>query len=248
MRALLPLLLTVGLQAGCQARPNRPIEVFAAASTRDALGEIAEHFQTETGEAVRLTFGASSTLSRQIEQGATADLFLSADEVCADELKKHDLVKDQVDLLTNELVIVVPADSSVEIKTVADLASPAIKRLALAGAEVPVGRYARQALRAAQTWDGVEGRVLNGGDVKATLNYVAMGEADAGVVYRTDPVGNGKVRVACEVPAGLHEPIRYPLVTVRQDHSAPGRDRFAAYLTSEPARAIFRRERFGILP
>ncbi len=224
-----------------------PVRLFAAVSTQAALNEIKDDFAAATGVRVEPSFAASSTLARQIEHGADADLFLSADEEWADYLDGKGLAVQRRPLLTNRLVVVVPADSTLTLKEVADVAGPAVRRLAVAGEAVPAGRYACKALLKAGVWEHVEGRVLEGKDVAATLLYVARGEADAGFVYATDAAAaGGKVRVACEVPESLTGPIRYPLVTVRRGRPNPDAARFVDYLAGDAAGDVFRKAGFGL--
>lgn len=248
------LLCLCGLPAGCgraggPGTPGTvfgPVRLFAATSTRNAVDEVAAKFTAATGVRVECQFGASSTLARQIEQGADADLFLSADEEWADYLDRKGVVDKRRTLLTNRLVVVVHADSMLAIKGVADVAADGVKRLAVGAAPVPAGRYARQALKKAGVWGKVEGRLLEGKDVAAVLLYVARGEADAGFVYATDAAADGKVRVACEVPADFTVPIRYPLVTLDRHPHNPDADRFADYLRGDAAGAVFRKAGFGL--
>jgi molybdate transport system substrate-binding protein len=244
----IPLVLAGSFLSGCGPSGSKPVTIYAAASTREAVDQLAKDFTNETGVVVKAEYGASSTLARQIEEGAPADLFLSADEPWAEELEKRDLVEERRNLLGNGLVVVVPADSALEFKTVHDVAQPGIRRLALAGPEVPAGRYAREALTKTGVWDEVKDRVKNGGDVRATLNYVALGEADAGIVYATDTAGTSKVRKVREIPPELHSPIRYPLVVLRRPVVSPGAIQFRDYLTTEKARAVFEKAGFTVLP
>src|SRR5436305_1272814 len=136
-----PILLLLMAGVGCASAKEPPLRFYAAASTREAIEKIAQSFQDQTGLAVEANFGASSTLARQIERGADADLFLSADETWADFLVDKGLVERRQDLLTNRLVVIVPANSPARIQSLDDLAGPAIKRLALAGPQVPAGTY-----------------------------------------------------------------------------------------------------------
>jgi len=220
--------------------------VFAAASTKEAVEQAARDFQGQTDTPVEVSLGPSSGLAKQIEQGASADLFLSADQASADYLAAKQLVSERRNLLTNRLVVVVPADSDVGVRELRDLADPRIRRLALAEPKVPAGEYARQALRKAGVWDKVEGRVVGGIDVRATLQFVARGEAEAGFVYRTDALGQSKVRVAVEVEPGLHDPIRYPLVLLRREPIREAARRFYEYLGSEKAAGVFEHAGFGV--
>jgi molybdate transport system substrate-binding protein len=245
-RPLLACLLLAAL--GCGGPRPPAVHVFAAASTREALEEVARQFQAETGTRVECSLAASSALARQIEQGADADLFLSADERWADYLAERGLVGARRDLLANRLVVVVPLDSALKVTSLADLAGDGVKNLALALEPVPAGRYAREALKKAGVWERVQGRVREGGDVRAALTYVARGEAEAGIVYVTDAAASSAVRVALEVPEGLHTPIRYPLVLVRAAADKPESRRFYDYLSGERAMAVFRGAGFQPVP
>jgi len=240
------LFILFGFLAGCSGPKPESISVFAAASTREVIEQLAADFQKETGIAVTANFGPSSGLARQIEQGANADLFLSADESWADYLADKGLVAERRDLLTNKLVVIVPVEGALAIKEMADLTKPEIHRLALAGKAVPAGTYSRKALQSAGLWDQLKDRVVEGGDVRAALAYVTRGEAEVGMVYATDAAGNSKVRIALEVNPKLHDPIRYPLVLIKQDQPHPAARRFYDYLISEHAIEIFTHAGFGM--
>jgi molybdate transport system substrate-binding protein len=246
------LLCLFGTLAGCDkagkpaATPSPPVRVFAATSTRKAVDEIAAKFTSATGVRVECEFDASGSLARKIEHGADADLFLSADEEWADYVEKKDLLARRRTLLTNRLVVVVPADSKLAVKDLADVAGEGVKRLAVGADPVPAGRYARQALKKGGVWEKIEGRLLEGKDVAAVLLYVARDEADAGFVYATDAAASGKVRVAYEVPENFTVPIRYPLVTLKRDRPNPDADRLADYLAGDAAGVVFRKAGFGL--
>lgn len=246
----LPWLLLACAAAGCgpadRPAPPKAVSLFAAASTKEAVEQIARDFLAHTGVPVEVTLGPSSGLAKQIEQGASADIFLSADQASVDYLTMKRLVSERHNLLTNQLVVVVPADSPLELKSLRDLAGPQVRRLALAEPKVPAGEYARQALGRAGVWDQLEARVVGGIDVRATLQFVARGEAEAGVVYRTDALGRPEVRVALEVDPALHEPIRYPLVRFLREPTNPATRRLFEYLRSDKAAAVFERAGFGV--
>ncbi len=178
--------------AGCGASKPQVI-VFAAASTQETIQAIGRDFEAQTGTHVTSSFSASSTLARQIEQGAGADLFLSADEHWADYLADKGVVLERRDLLANRLVVVTPADQPLPLRNLADLADDKVKHLALALDPVPAGRYAREALKNAGIWEQVQQRVREAGDVRATLTLVVRGEAEAGLVYATDAAASDKV-------------------------------------------------------
>lgn len=241
------VLLSLGLLAGCaSSKAPEPLRVFAAASTRESLEQVADAFRVQEGVPVTLNFGPSSTLARQIEQGAQADLFLSADTEWADYLGDKGLVQEGRVLLTNRLVVVVPADSSLALQRLGDLSQPSVRRLALTGPSVPAGRYAREALQKDGVWDRVRDRILEAGDVRAVLTFVARGEAEAGLVYATDAAVSSNVRVALEVKPEEHSPIRYTLVLVRRERLHPKARALFDFLDEEHAREVFRRAGFGI--
>ncbi len=235
--------LVLGL-AGCTA-PRSGVRIFAAVSTKEAVEQIARDFESETGTPVTCSFAASSTLARQIEQGADADLFLSADERWADHLADKGLVAQRRDLLANRLVVVASAAHPLRLQRIADLAGGDVKRLSLALDPVPAGHYARQALKNAGIWERVREGVRESGDVRATLAVVERDEADAGIVYATDAATSKKVRVALEVPEDLHAPIRYPLVLLHRGAGAA--HGFYDFLDGEKAKACFREAGFQIV-
>jgi len=235
--------------AGCSAASRQDVlHVAVAAGTQEAVRQIEDDFRRETGVAVECNAAASSELARQIERGGNVDLFLSADEAWADFLAERTLVAQRRDLLANRLVAVVPKETTLVLKNLSDLATPAVTRLALAGAAVPAGRYARQALKHAGVWADIQNRILEGQDVRAALTYVARGEADAAIVYATDVREVSTVHVALSIDPSLHDPIRYPLVLVRREPLNPAASRLFDYLASEPAAVVFRAAGFGVLP
>jgi molybdate transport system substrate-binding protein len=245
MNRLLVLCLVLGV-TGC-GKPARPIvHVFAAASTKEALEQAARDFEAKTGTPVSCSFAGSSDLARQIEQGADADLFLSADERWADYLAERNLVEARRDLLGNRLVVIAPADHPLMLHDLKDLAGGEVEHLALALEPVPAGRYARQALRKAGVWEQVRGRVRELGDVRAVLACVGRDEVEAGIVYATDAAASERVRVALKIPDDLHEPIRYPLALVRRREKQASARALYDYLGSEAAAACFRRAGFSV--
>jgi molybdate transport system substrate-binding protein len=251
MKRLPFLALALLLIAGCAARTSAPttkVVIFAAASTKDALETIAKDFQAAVGVELQVVPGPSSGLARQIEQTEKADLFLSADVASVDYLADKGLVAERRNLLTNHLVLIAPADSTLKIDDLRDLADAKIGRIALAEPKVPAGEYARDALIKSGVWEKIEAKVVGGIDVRATLQFIARGEADAGIVYRTDTIGNSKVRVVLEIPDDLHRPIIYPLVLLKSAANHDAAKRACEYLASEPALAAFRRAQFGIAP
>lgn len=241
------LLLTLLLPARGQAAE---LSVFAAASLTDALQEIAAAYEKEGGDRLVLNLGASSTLARQIQEGAPADLFLSADEEKMDglEQKKLLLPGTRKSVLSNTLVIVVPDDSSLRINGPQDLAAPSVRALALAEPQsVPAGIYAKEYLRKAGVWSKVIGRVVPTENVRAALAAVASGNVDAGIVYRTDARTAKRVRVAYEVPHAQGPAISYPFAVLAGSRRPEAARKLLAWLASPRAAAVFRKHGFLIL-
>ena len=225
------------------------VNVFAAASLSAALQELAAKHQQATGDTVRLNLAASSTLARQIKEGASTDLFFSADEAKMNDLAKAGLIDPATrqSLLGNSLVIVVPLDSPLTLKSAGDLSGPGVKHLALAEPQtVPAGIYAKEYLEKAKVWDAVSGRVVPTENVRAALAAVESGNADAGIVYKTDALISKKVKVAYMVPAADGPRISYPVALVRGGKNPAGAARFLARLISAEGRAVF--AKYGFIP
>ena len=225
--------------------------VFAAASLKNALDEVIGLYAKKTGVAVRANYGASSLLARQIENGAGPDLFLSADVDWMDELAAKGLVARATrrDLLTNHLALIAPVDSKVTLKIRPNMAlAKALGdgKLALAGPDVPAGRYARQSLGRLGVLDQVQGHLVNAESVRAALLYVARGEAALGVVYDTDAGVEPRVKILGLFPDTSHAPILYPAALLAGPVH-PGGAAFLGYLEGDEASAVFRRYGFIVL-
>jgi|SRR5579863_9188950 len=224
-------------------RPQRQIEVFAAASLTDAMQEIDQDYQRSTGVEVKLSSDASSTLARQIESGARADVFFSADTDWMNYLQKRQLIQPATrkDLLGNSLVLIAPAQSAIQLKIAPHFALAAALgtgRLATGDPDsVPVGRYARAALTALDVWAQVSARIARAENVRTALMYVARGEAPLGIVYASDALVEKSVRMLDTFPASTHPPIVYPVALTKsaQSTAAP----FIAYLESAQAQKVF---------
>jgi molybdate transport system substrate-binding protein len=233
------------------AEPARPgLLVFAAASLADALEEVGRAFTSATGVRVAASYAASSVLAKQIEAGAPADAFFSADLAWVDYLEKRGLIKpgSRRDVLTNALVLVAPADSPLHLRIAPgfDLAG-ALEggRLAIADPDsVPAGEYARAALTRLNVWSRVSDRAVRGENVRAALAYVARGEAPLGIVYATDAQAERRVRVVDVFPEDSHPPITYPVALTA--HARPEAAQLVEFLTGEVARQIF--VRYGFAP
>ncbi|HEV8238513.1 MAG TPA: molybdate ABC transporter substrate-binding protein [Thermoanaerobaculia bacterium] len=247
-RALAVALLT--LFAGVAAAPARAAEVkvAAAASLTNALTELAKAWESQSGHTVTLNFGASNLLARQIAEGAPADVFFSADERQMDRLDHHEhmvLAATRRSLLSNTLVVVVPADSRLVIRRARDLAGPAIKVLALAEPQtVPAGIYAKQYLRSVGLWGQVIDRVVPTENVRGALAAVEAGNADAAIVYHSDAAISKKVRVAFDVPPAQGPKISYPVAVLAGADQRDAAKAFVDYLASPAAAEVFRRYGF----
>lgn len=230
--------------AGCGGPGERAgmVTVYAAASLGPALEEIVGLHRDRTGEPVTAAFASSSVLAKQIDAGAEADLFVSADPAWTGWLAERGHLEPGrgFDLAENSLVIVAPAGEVFAFDPAAGrpLADAFRGRLALGDPDhVPAGVYAREALQHAGWWDALAPRVLGAADVRAALALVERRECEAGIVYASDAAGSGRVRVVAPIPDGWHEPIVYPVAVVA-GHSRPELDRFLDTLRSPEAARI----------
>ena len=244
------LALIVGILLFC-AVPLRAatVLVFAAASLTESLQEIAAAYEKQSGDKIVFNFAASGTLARQIEEGAPADIFFSADEAKADALEKKGLLVKETrkSLLGNSLVIVTPPDSAA-IQSPSDLTNAAVKRVALGDPRiVPAGTYAKAYLEKSGLWAGVEPKVVPCENVRAVLAAVESGNVDAGVVYKTDAAISKKVKVAFEVPAADGPKISYPAALVANAPQPDAAKKFLGCLTGSEADAVFARHGFIVL-
>jgi molybdate transport system substrate-binding protein len=222
------------------------LTVSAAASLTDAFKEIGTKFEAaRPGAVVRFNFAASGVLLQQIAHGAPVDVFASADADTMNRGAEQKLIATDTrrDFAANELVLVTPPDGTV--KSVRDLALPAVRRIAIGkAASVPVGRYTRQALESAQLWASLQAKLVFADNVRQVLDYVSRGEAEAGFVYRTDAAAaQGKVRVAMTV--GGHAPVTYPVAVVAGSRQPALAREFATFLHGAEAQAILARHGFG---
>ncbi|HEY2614176.1 MAG TPA: molybdate ABC transporter substrate-binding protein [Chthoniobacterales bacterium] len=222
------------------------LTVHAAASLTDAMKEIQAAYEKGNDTKLRFNFGASSLLERQIEEGAPADLFLSADEAKMDALEKKGLLLPGTrrSLLSNLLVIIVATDASAAPKSAADLTKAEFKKIALAEPQtVPAGIYAREYLGKLGLWDAVKEKAVPTENVRAALAAVESGNVDAGIVYKTDALISKKVKIAVEIPAAEGPKISYPLAVIKSSKQPERAKKFADYLASPAAQAVF--EKFG---
>ena len=224
------------------------LTVSAAASLTNALRDLAPVFENANpGTRVQLNFGASGALLQQIAKGAPVDVFASADQETMDQAQKQGLVQasQRRDFVSNTLTVIVPLGATKVPAAVADLAAPAYARIAIGlPASVPVGRYTKGVLEAAQLWAAIEPKMIGANNVRQALDYVARGEVDAGFVYATDAaLMPDKVRVALTVPTT--RPILYPVAPLAAAPNAAMAQRFVEFLASPAAQAVLARYGFG---
>jgi len=246
------LLLLTLLVTGCASEPPRAPVVLAAASLQDALTEAAKAWTAQGHQPPTLSFAASSALARQVESGAPADLFVSADEDWMDKLAAKGLIDpaSRASFLSNRLVLIAPAASTTAL-TIAPgfpiAAALGDGRLALADpAAVPAGKYAKAAFEHLRVWDDVKDRIAAAENVRAALALVERGEAPLGIVYETDARASAKVRVVAIFPADSHPPVTYPVARLTGS-TAVEAEAFRVWLTTDAA-PVFRRYGFGTLP
>ena len=226
------------------------ILVSAAASLSDVLKEISGGYQAKSKHSVRFNFGPSNGLARQIEEGAPADMFFSADLPQMDALDKKERLEPgtRKNLLSNQLVIIVPADSKLVISSPKDLLKADIKRIALAEpSSVPVGVYSSKYLTDEGLWDQVKPKVVPVQDVRATLASVESGNVEAGFVYKTDAAVSKKVKTVYEVPIDKGPKIIYPAAIVKESKRKDAARDFIDYVQSPAAKAAFKRYGFVVL-
>lgn len=224
------------------------LTVSAASSLTNALRDIAPLFEaTHPGTKVQLNFGASGALLQQIAKGAPADVFASADQETMNQAQAQNLLKAELrrDFVRNTLVVIVPNTASQIPATVADLAQPGYARIAIGlPASVPVGRYTKGVLEAANLWGAIEPKMIGANNVRQALDYVARSEVDAGFVYATDAaLMADKVKVAATVATA--KPILYPVAPLTGGPNAAGAAQFVDFLFTPPARAVFAKYGFG---
>lgn len=232
------------------AAAQQPVTVFAAASLTDSLKAVADAYKARTGKIITLSFGASSTLARQIEQGAPASIFFSADTDWMDYLQGKNLIEtgSRKNLLGNQLVLIGAAGAKrLTIAPRFDLVGAlGDGKLALADpAAVPAGKYGKAALTALGIWDNLAGHVAPAENVRVALEYVTRGEAPYGIVYATDARIAPQVSVVGVFPENTHPPIVYPVALTKD--APPGARDFIDFLAGPEARAIFEKAGFSRL-
>ena len=231
-----------------QQAQDKSILVFAAASMKNALDDVDAAFAKQTGIAVVASYDASSALMKQIDQGAPADVYISADQKWMEYGSQKGLIDDTTrgNLLANTLVLIASKESKLSRVTIDLAALAGAGRIATGDVRaVPVGIYAKEALQKLGLWDAVEPKLAMVGNVRAALVLVARGEAPLGIVYATDAKVEPAVKIVGVFPDDSHEPIVYPVAATRT--AKPAAVLYLSFLRSVAARAIFERYGFGVL-
>jgi molybdate transport system substrate-binding protein len=249
---LIAAVLGLGMAVGPVSGQIKEPLVFAAASMKNALDELAAQWQRESGKKVVISYAASNTLIKQIEQGAPADMFISADLDWMDFGQKNNLIKveSRVNLLGNRIVLVAPKESTFTLNIVPhfDLAG-ALKggRLAMGNVDaVPAGKYGKAALEKLGVWDSVKDKIAQADNARAALLLVARGEAPLGIVYQTDAASDPTVKIVGTFPDDSHPPITYPVALTKTSNN-PDAQAFLAYIESPAAKPAFERQGFTVL-
>jgi molybdate transport system substrate-binding protein len=232
----------VGLSACVRAEvPFAPLTVLAASSLTESLQSVGAAWHAGGNGVVTFSFDATSKMAKQVDAGAPADAFFSADPEWMDYLDRRGRLApgSRVTLLGNELVAVVGVEAAFVPGSASDLAHPSVEHLALAGENVPAGRYGRAALANLGVWESVAGRVVSGDNVRTTLGWVAGGEAEVGVVYATDARVEPGVKIAFTFPASSHPTIAYEAAALAGSTRADDAQRFLSFCRSAEARALF---------
>jgi molybdate transport system substrate-binding protein len=250
LRNILAAALTLLMSTSCFAAEK--VNVFAAASLKNALDAVSASWKADTAKEASLTYAASNALAKQIESGAPADIFVSADLTWMKYLTDKSLITkgSDVQLLGNEIVLVAAKDSKIELKIengfkLADAVGAG--KLAMANVEsVPAGKYGKAALEKLGVWASVEGKVAQSENVRAALKLVDLGEAPLGIVYATDARADAAVKVVGTFPVDSHAPIIYPAGLIAASKN-PDAAEFLKYLQSDKAKAIFETQGFVVL-
>ncbi len=234
------------------ARADEPLVVFAAASLKTALDEAAASFHAAGGPEVKISYGGSLAMARQIVAGAPVDLFISADEASMDEAAKGNAIKaeSRTDFLSNHLVVVAPKASPLSsLPLTSEGFSQALGEGHLSTGEVetvPVGKYAKASLVKLGLWSAVEPHLATADNVRTALSFVARGEAPLGIVYATDAAAEPAVKIVAALPDDSHPPILYPIALSASEHE-PNAGKFLGYLKSAAAGAIFEKQGFALV-
>ncbi|MBS7007749.1 molybdate ABC transporter substrate-binding protein [Anaerostipes sp.] len=242
--------LSAALLSGCTSNDKKTggkktttLTVSAAASLTDVTKDIAKKYkEKEPDVKLNFSYGSSGALQTQIEEGAEADIFMSAAQKQMDALSKKGLInkKSRTDLLENKLVLIVPKDSKTSIKSFEDLAKSSVKKVALGEPKsVPVGQYSEGVFKKLGILDKIKKKANYGSDVRQVLTWVESGEVDCGVVYMTDAKISDNVKVVCEAPEKAADPVIYPVAVLKDSKHQEQAQKFADYLKTDEILKLF---------
>jgi molybdate transport system substrate-binding protein len=245
---LLVFTMSLGL-AGCSTESNEAksepvtLTISAAASLTEAMGEIQEAYAEKSPDTTLVfNFGSSGTLAQQITEGAQVDVFMSASKKDMTTVKDAGELDDStwVDLLQNEVVLIVPSDSTLALDSFEGVTDPSVTSIGLGEMDsVPAGRYAKQVFTSLGILDQVTAKAVYGKDVKEVLAWVETGNVDAGVVYSTDAESSDSVKVVATADPSTHDPIVYPVAMIKTSQNADASKEFIEFLQSDKAKGIF---------
>ena len=254
MKKFLTVICAVGLlMTGCGGGEQKPVElhVSAAASLTNVMNELAEAYNKDNPNVkIIFNFGSSGALQQAIENGGQADLFYSAAQKQMNALEeKGELVEGtRKDLLRNEVVLIVPADSTKDIASYDDVATAKVEKIALGEPKgVPVGQYSEEIFTALGILDAVKVKAVYGSDVRQVLAWTESGEVDCGVVYATDAAISDKVKVICAAPESTHKPVIYPAAVIKSSKNLDAAKKFLDFTSSDAAKKIFAKYGFKSL-
>ena len=253
LSVLLALTFITALIGGCTnehpttAQAKIELNISAAVSLKDALEEIQRNYEAKNSK-VKLIYnlGASGALQKQIEQGAPADIFMSAAPKQMSDLEAEGLVNKSTrkNLVENKLVIIVPIESSLAITKYEDLTKEEVQKVSIGEtASVPAGQYAQEVLKKLGIWDNIKTKAVLAKDVRTVLTYVETGNVEAGIVYKTDALSSDKVKIVATAPEGSHQPIVYPVALLSGTKQQQVAEDFLTYLSTPECKAIF--EKYG---
>jgi molybdate transport system substrate-binding protein len=249
-------LLAAGCSGGAEPAPAAPaaqpveLNISAAVSLKDALTEIQANYQRKSPN-VKLVYnlGASGALQKQIEQGAPADIFISAAPKQMNDLEAKNLINkaSRKNLVENKLVLVVPENSALGLNKFEDITNAKVQKFSMGEtATVPAGQYGQQVLQKLGLWEGVKDKAVYAKDVRTVLTYVATGNVEAGIVYKTDAVSGAKVKIAATAPEGSHQPIVYPAAILSGTKQPKAAEEFLAYLAGPEGKVVFEKHGFSM--
>lgn len=258
--ALISLLLFSLVVAGCTSSENgdkaqenasqKEVYIVAAASMTDAVKEIGANYEKQHPDVkLMYNFGSSGALQSQIEQGAPADVFISAAQKQMNALEEENLIDKATrkDLLENKVVLIVPKDSTLVLDDFAAAATDKVSKIALGEPKsVPVGQYSEEIFTNLNVWADIKAKAVYASDVRQVLSWVETGEVDCGVVYATDAAISDKVKVLLEAPAGTHKPVVYPAAMVSSSKNPEIAKDFLAYLSQDEQKAILAKYGFDV--